>query len=107
MAKKKNPQRPSKIPNLLELIREAVSSGNYLDAVHALERQEERQITRPEYEYVLLNGYHEKSKDEFKSEYNAWNYSIRGKTLDERELRVIVSFEGQMLVITVIDLEVK
>lgn len=100
--------KPEKEPNLLQKIKDAINSGQYRDAVHATERSIEREITRPEYLYVLKNGRHEKSKDKFKQEYNSWNYAIRGKTLDERELRVVISFEENgLLVITVIDLELK
>lgn len=107
MTKKKPSKRPPKETNLLEKVRQAIQSGDYLDVVHAQERQQERQITRPEYEYVLQTGFHEKAKDEFKPEYQTWNYAIRGKTIDQRELRVIVTFEDGLLIITVIDLEVK
>ncbi|MEZ4819252.1 MAG: DUF4258 domain-containing protein [Bdellovibrionota bacterium] len=89
---------------LLKKVKSAVESGNYLDSTHAIERQAERKILRPEMEDVLKNGWHEKSKDHFKSEYQAWNYAIRGKTMDEKEIRVIVSFENKMLIITAIDL---
>lgn len=100
--------KPEKEPNLLQKIKDAINSGQYRDATHATERTIEREITRPEYLYVLKNGRHEKSKDKFKQEYNSWNYAIRGKTLDERELRVVISFEENgLLVITVIDLELK
>lgn len=100
-------KRPSKIPNVLNVIRKAIAEGHYVDVVHAEERKQERNITRPEYLYVLNHGYHEPKKDEYKVEYKAWNYAIRGKTIDGRELRVVVSFdENNLLIITVIDLEV-
>ena len=106
MAKKKRLKRPGKIENVLSKVRAAVQSGAYLDLTHAQFRSSERNITRPEYEEVLRNGRHEKSKDEYKEQFQAWNYSIRGKTVDERELRVVVSFDSNgMLIITVIDLE--
>lgn len=108
MVKNKRVTKPEKEPNLLQKIKGAINSGQYRDAIHATERSIEREITRPEYLYVLKNGRHEKSKDKFKQEYNSWNYAIRGKTLDERELRVVISFEENgLLVITVIDLELK
>lgn len=108
MVKKKQSTRPEKEPDLLQKIRDAINSRNFRDVIHASMRAVERDITRPEYLYVLKNGRHEKKKDEFKEEHNNWNYAIRGKTLDDRELRVIVSFdENGMLIITVIDLELK
>ena len=102
--KMKKRQRPSKIADLMDTIWEALDSGRYVDMVHAQERQLQRNITRPEYTYVLRHGYHEARKDTFEEPYNAWNYAIRGKTLDKRDLRVIVSFDDSgMLIITTIE----
>jgi hypothetical protein len=96
---------PPKINKLMETIRKCVEEGRYLDTRHATQRQAERSITRPEYLHALLNGYHEKRKDKFEEIYNSWNYSIRGKTIDARVLRIVVSFdENNMLIITAIDL---
>ena len=54
---------------------------------------------------VLKSGFHEKRKDKFDESFNAWNYAVRGKTVDTKELRIIVSFdENNMLIITAIDL---
>jgi hypothetical protein len=101
MNKKK---RPPKHAQLMERISKALDSGTYRDVVHAQDRQRERRITRPEYTYVLRNGFHEARKDEFKPEYNAWNYAIRGRTVDRRDLRVVVSFdEDGLLIITTIE----
>ena len=89
----------------METIRKCVKEGRYLDTRHATQRQTERNVTRPEYLHALWNGYHEKQKDTFADAYNAWNYSVRGKTIDARALRVVVSFdENNMLIITAIDL---
>ena len=60
MNKKK---RPPKHTDLMERIREVLDSGKYRDVVHAQDRQKERRITRPEYTYVLRNGFHEARKD--------------------------------------------
>lgn len=90
----------------MDQIHICLEKGSYLDTRHAIDRQNERQIARPEILYVLKNGYHEKRKDKFDEAYKSWNYSVRGKTVDRRELRVIVSFdESGMLIITAIDLE--
>ena len=47
-------------------------------------------LAEPEIRQVVDSGYHEKSKDEFKVEWKAWNYALRGRTIDRRELRVAV-----------------
>ena len=97
--------RPSKILHLITAIRNCIDEGRYLDTRHASERKLERQINRPEILYVLKNGHYEKKKDKFEERFGAWNYSIRGKTIDRREIRVIVSFdENGMLIITAIEL---
>lgn len=92
---------------MMTLIRNCIEQGRYLDTRHALERQVERAINRNEILYVLKNGYHEKKKDKFDELYQAWNYAVRGKTLDRRELRVVISFEDAsgMLLITAIELK--
>jgi len=98
-------KRPSKHANLILLVRSCVASGHYVDTYHAERRSGERRINRLEIEYVLKTGWHEVAKDKFDSHYKAWNYSLRGKTLDELEVRVIISFDKlQMLVVTVIRL---
>lgn len=99
--------RPKKIENLLELIRKCISSGKYRDTTHAKKRKLERGIILPEIIHVLNYGRHEKSKDWFDEAFSAWNYAIRGLTLDERDLRVIVSFdkERDLLIITAFYLE--
>ena len=98
--------RPDKHDDVVRLVQSCVTSGNFTDTTHAEQRKGQRKITRLEIVSVLESGYHEKKKDEFKPEHNAWNYAIRGKTLDKRELRIAVSFDeaSKMLIITAIDL---
>ncbi len=98
--------RPPKHPDLMNAIKACLDAGQYLDTRHAGERGQERQITRPEVLFVLRNGFHEGKKDEFKELYQAWNYAVRGRTIDRRELRIAVSFdESGLLIITAIDLK--
>ncbi len=97
--------RAPKLSNLLLQIQKAVIKGTYRDTYHSGRRYSERLITRPEVEYVLLNGWHERRKDYFDEQYKAWNYSIRGNTVDKRDLRIVVSFDTDgMLIITAIDI---
>jgi hypothetical protein len=87
-------------------IKICLESGRYLDTRHSFDRKMERQITRPEVLYVLSHGFHEKRKDKFEELFNAWNYAVRGRTVDRRELRVAVSFdENGLLIITAIELK--
>jgi hypothetical protein len=97
--------RPSKTTNVLQKVREYIDLGRYYDTRHAVQRKSLRSIALSEVLYVLKKGYHEKKKDEFKPEHNSWNYAIRGKTLDSRDIRIAIAFdENNMLIITVIEI---
>lgn len=90
----------------MKVVRQCLEEGRYLDTRHALVRKYERNITRLEILQVLKTGFHEKKKDYFDQIHNSWNYSIRGKTVDSRELRIIVSFDNDnILIITAIHLK--
>lgn len=94
-----------KIRNLLNVVRKKLRGGQYRYAAHAHSRLQQRQVTRLEVKQVLQHGEYEENKDKFEPKYNSWNYSISGKTLDERPLRAVVSFDKKnILIITVIDL---
>lgn len=107
MVQRRRGGRRTKEIDVLARVRASVAAGKYFDTRHANARKLERVITLPEVLYVLKNGFHEKKKDEFKEEFKAWNYAIRGATLDKRQLRICVSFDPRgMLIITTIDLDV-
>lgn len=98
-------KRPPKLDDLMPVVWSHLDQGRYLDTRHATDRQQERLITRPELLQVLRGGHHEKRKDRFDEPHKAWNYAVKGKTADRRELRIIVSFDPSgMLIITAIDL---
>ena len=101
-------RRPAKHPNVLRHARDCLANGRYLDTRHAAERKEKREITLLEVRQVIEAGWHEKRKDEHKAEHQSWSYAIRGKTIDKRELRVVIAFDEEtgMLLITAIDLDV-
>lgn len=93
--------------NLLETIYECIDTGRYLETFHAVVRKEQRRIILSDLLFVLRNGYHEKRHDKFDEAFEAWNYAVRGKTIDAHEMHVIISFdeEMQMLIITAFHLE--
>jgi hypothetical protein len=98
-------KRPNKIPDVMKKARECVLTGRFYDTSHAIQRKLQRQICLTHVLYVIKNGYHEKRKDEFKPEFNDWNYSIRGCSIDGRDIRIAVAFDSNdMLIITVIAL---
>lgn len=99
--------RHPKHADLRERVARAVAKGQYIVSNHAYERAQDRLVPIPHVEHVLLHGFHEKRKDTFKAEFNAWNYSIRGKSPDRVNVRVVVTFEGDgLLVVTVINLDI-
>ncbi len=102
-------QKPKKIENLIEKIKECINSGRYRDTTHATIRKNERKIILPEIIYVLTTGRHEKSKDRIDEAFDSWNYAIRGWTLDRKDLRIIVSFDEDrdLLIITAFYIERK
>lgn len=95
-------ERPPKIENLLEKIKDCLEKKMYTQTEHAIVRQKEREITLAEIRHVLMTGYEEKIKTSFNEYYNTWNYSVRGKTkIDKLEVRVIITFDEKgMLIIT-------
>jgi len=99
-------KRGTKIPALLARVRRSIAAGDFLDTTHVVARRTERFISRPEILQVLRSGWHEKNKDQYREEYESWNYAIRGATVDGRELRIVVSFEeDRLLIVTAIDLD--
>lgn len=99
--------RPKKLDHLLQAIQECINGGNYRDTTHAVQRQKERKILLPEIIHVLQTGIHEKNNDHFEEAFQAWNYAIRGLTIDGLNLRVIISFDNEkdLLIITAFYLE--
>ncbi len=87
---------------LLKKIREHVQKGTYIVSAHAFQRQNERLIDLKHVLYVLKNGAREEKKDLFDVKTQMWKYAICGKTIDGISLRVIVAFEDEMIIITVI-----
>ncbi len=95
-------QRLPKLGELIEKLRTAAETGEWRLTKHAEQRMIERDVVLPEVENVLLNGYHKPKKDEWNAEWKAWRYAICGKVGD-RNIRLAVSFDGIMWIVTVID----
>ena len=97
--------KSEKYKNLLERIKICIEKGNYRFTEHALKRKIQRSFTLPDVLYILKNGYHEKAKDVWDEQYKIWKYSIRGKTIDKVEGRIIVNLDKSgVLIITIIRL---
>lgn len=95
-------KRPPQLDELFPKIRNCLDKGLYRQSKHAIERELERKIDLPDVLYVLKNGYHDKRKTSFDEVFQTWKYAIRGKTIDEMDIRIIIAFdETGMLIITV------
>lgn len=100
------PKKPEKITNVLELAKKCIEQGKFLPTFHAECRQFERDITLLDALYVIRTGFREPKHDQYKEEWQAWNYAIRGDSLQNESLRIIISFDEQLklLIITVINI---
>lgn len=95
-------KRPPQLDELFPKIRDCIDQGFYRQSKHAINRELEREIHLPDVLYVLKNGYHEKQKTTFDELYQTWKYAVRGKTLDKVDVRIIVAFDDNgMMIITV------
>ena len=98
-------KRPPKLENVLAKAKSGIEKGKYVATFHAECRQFERDITLLDALHVIKAGFREPKHDQYKDEYKAWNYAVRGDSLQSDPVRVIISFDDdEMLIITVINL---
>lgn len=70
-----------------------------------MQRQREREIGLLDALYVLKTGTHDKRKTFFDTNHKTWKYAVRGKTVDDVDLRVVIAFdEEDMIIITVMEI---
>ncbi len=99
---KNSAKRPLQLDEFFPKIRDCIEKGWFRQSKHAIERKIERNIDLSDVLYVLKNGYHEKQKTFFDAAFQTWKYAIRGKTIDQLNIRIIIAFdEDDMLIITV------
>lgn len=100
-------KRPEKIPSVLKRVRDCIETGRYRETAHASYRKYQRKIVLPDILDVLYNGRHEKRKDQYDEEHGAWNYAVRGKTVIDDDMQVIVSFDKvrDLIIITAFYIE--
>lgn len=109
--------KPSKKADqeLFALIEQKIKEKNYLFAKHAKERQKQRNISDLDVLNILEGkvGYsrkRNKSKDSYESgsvyeKPQDWKYCIEGTDIDERKIRIILTFTDNLMpIITVINL---
>lgn len=97
--------KPAQLANLFDKIRKCLDQQKFTQTKHALQRQRERAIDLGDAIYVLQTGYHERRKTSFDDINNTWKYAIRGKTVDQVDIRIIIAFdeEEDMIIITVME----
>jgi len=106
-------QKPNKKTDaeLWTLITKMISVGNYVFLKHAHDRLKDRNISDIDVLDILENKprrkrKRNKRKDVLLSGYSDWNYCIEGNDLDSGKIRIIISFDDElMLVITVIRID--
>lgn len=99
-----NSERLETNKRILEKIKKLIESDNYIFTEHALNRQNERIIMPLDVLYVLKNGRHEEDKTSYSVKHQCWHYAITGNTTEGINLRVIITFEDELIIITVIKL---
>lgn len=95
--------RPPKITDVTGKVRAAAEDGNYRPTDHAFQRMDERDVDATELDYVLRKGSHVSKHDEWKEEFQDWNYGFCGKTVDGKRIRLALAFASEILIVTVIN----
>ena len=100
-------KKPPKIDNLCEKIRDCLKHHRYRQSRHAMERVDKRRVTFLAVLYVLETGYREEAKDSYEEVFQNWKYSMRGKTEEDVNLRVIITIDKEnIIIITVVNLDI-
>ena len=87
---------------------ECIKKSHFKKGEHIEQREIERSISHPDILHALKHGWHESRHDRWNPEYKRWNFSIRGKTIGGKDLRVIVGLnldETKLIIITAYDFE--
>lgn len=90
---------PPQLKTLLKTVRECVQHERYRFSNHALQRLSERKVDLQDVIYVLKHGSHDQARDTWDVHYQTWNYSIVGKTVDQKNLRIVVNVDASFVVI--------
>ena len=91
--------------DILEKVRTAVEIGHYIILPHARLRSKERRVLPKDIEVALLGGRRIKKRDRLDENFGTWSYAFEGKTIDARDLRVIVLIDDILKIVTVVILE--
>ena len=102
------PKKKTK-PELFKSIETAIETGNYIFTEHGEFRSKQRKNVNDLQIINILKSKtkkHEAAKDYYQEGFADWNYHLTGKTLDNEKVRIVLSFDSNlMLIITVINLD--
>ena len=62
-------------------------------------------MSAPDIENALEHGHHVPRRDRYDEPHGSWSYCFEGRAVDGDRLRVVVTFEDWMLVVTVVRLD--
>jgi hypothetical protein len=104
----KQGKRPAKDAAIDQKIKNCLVNRRYKQSLHALERIDKRKVSFQDVLFVLETGRREEAKDSYDEAFQNWKYAIRGKTLEDVDIRVIITInEENVVIITVVNLTIK
>jgi len=83
----------------------AINTGHYIILPHARQRSKERKVLPSDIECALKNGRRIKKRDRLDPAFKTWSYAFEGKTIDEKALRVIITIDEILKIVTVVILD--
>lgn len=92
---------------LFSLLDEKIANAEYVFNKHAKQRQIDRTISDLDVLNILVdknkrNRHRNKKKDKYEEGREDWNYCVEGQNLLKKSIRIIISFEDDMIpIITV------
>ena len=87
------PKKKSKLVDVETVIPQLLEEGSFSVSSHCQTRLTERGLGPDDIREVVCSGRREASKDEWKAEYDDWNYAFRGKAVNSDDVRVAVRSE--------------
>lgn len=89
---------------LFKLLSQLVRSGSYVFKKHARDRQETRSIQDLEVLNILEGKkghrrHRNKAKDSLRADRKGWKYCLEGVNIDNNKMRIIITFEAELLLI--------
>jgi hypothetical protein len=101
--------RPPKQQNVMGRAKSLLGQNKVRVLGHANQRMGQRNVIYYEVLQAISNGRHDPKRDRYSDPDHSWEYSIEGKTNDDRALRIGISFEvnaktdEMLLIVTVIE----